>query len=1236
MPTKFTAENTKPTQENLKKLFGAVTESGMTPQQVLDRMQHAIAYRFLTAKFGDGITSIPQLKITQAGGNKLGIKSMKGVFNSNRGPFTFTIEGGDVRYKPAQRKRGDEQGAEFRSMTPGFDSFASRTDDSKPCVCIVSKHGFDIGLQYRPGDMRHGRKLTVGYGHIRGVRGADGMSADVYLGPDLDSDRVFVVRQLDYDTGEFDEHKIMMGFNNLQKAEQAYKKNMTAKMFGGIREITEGDVAKLDGEGFRSKTPGAGYVYDIEEPQLPIVDRKSRSFTPQQSEKIGFVMREFKAGTLRSSSGKIVTDPDQAKAIAFSEAGLKQTDDMGLPSHYFSMQDADPDPRLARFGLAGYNKPKRTPSHPSKSHVVLAKEGDTVKLIRFGQQGVSGSPPSEGESKSEAARRKSFKARHAKNIAKGKLSAAYWADKVKWDEADQSDQMDAYEDMTDKQRYEFDEALRELDAQGPYTKDEVAYTHPAPDRDRGVKCFNCAYKAVDSPEAGPMRCVLVDGPILADGVCTEAIIPPKFLSDAEPAVGINSLSQSPDVSMLEKQDKACGESFIPDDHDCNVGEEGESKQNPLQKFMGWMGGQNPEKTKKIAVMGGYTALLAGAIAFGVAGQASAKAARRQAKSASFSPRPAQMPPTAEQAVDRFMDDYLKPGEMADIIKDFLKMQEEKGAPGFTPRPRPRSYSPMSSEEVDEVLRNVLGDDYERLVGGQTDAADFDMELLPPAAAAADVEIVTKGFKAATDKTVTAVPMVMEQGNALTGLVKSGDDYYEVSLTRGEKGIAVRTKEVELAEFAKEIWTQSRADKACGESFIPDDHECTKEEEEKQPKAEPAPKRKTSSRQVSKEGALRLAAQVFGIAAGAYLLEEGMVMGADRIITPAVRARRRPLGEQFVEVMQRAAEPAARAVSAAQKELDAKMAAGIFLKEGRDIYRTRAPGFAPDRKRGREMLRAAMGDEFDRVGAQRIELGSRLIGKDLSAQGKDLMLDARFYGRQGQPLDASQFEGNRFDIDRDRVAQRFISNQDVERTLGKGGFGQVVQLKNGNALKVGLIAEDLELNVLMGEAGIGPKIEDFGMIPNSAAQFIEMETIDFDPVWRDDKSFPRMDVDSEDLAESIAQMHRAGVSHGDLHLRNVGTDANGKVRIIDFGLAEFHPDDFYSKVVDDLARVDGRGGSRGLFSGPEAGPTALQANRLMFDHNNLIASNLKGDEYRAAKREIGRQWLEFISDDEATV
>ena len=87
---------------------------------------------------------------------------------------------------------------------------------------------------------------------------------------------------------------------------------------------------------------------------------------------------------------------------------------------------------MKKEGLSGVNKPKRTPKHPTKSHVVMASEGGKYKLIHFGQQGVSGSPKKQGESDSYAKRRKSFKARHAKNINKGKMSAAYWADKVKW------------------------------------------------------------------------------------------------------------------------------------------------------------------------------------------------------------------------------------------------------------------------------------------------------------------------------------------------------------------------------------------------------------------------------------------------------------------------------------------------------------------------------------------------------------------------------------------------------------------------------------------------------------------------------------------------------------------------------------------------------------------------------------------------------------------------------------
>ena len=91
------------------------------------------------------------------------------------------------------------------------------------------------------------------------------------------------------------------------------------------------------------------------------------------------------------------------------------------------------DPRLARAGVSGYNKPKRTPNHPKKSHIVVAKEGSKIKTIRFGEQGAkTAGKPKAGESDRMKKKRASFKARHSKNISKGKMSAAYWANKVKW------------------------------------------------------------------------------------------------------------------------------------------------------------------------------------------------------------------------------------------------------------------------------------------------------------------------------------------------------------------------------------------------------------------------------------------------------------------------------------------------------------------------------------------------------------------------------------------------------------------------------------------------------------------------------------------------------------------------------------------------------------------------------------------------------------------------------------
>lgn len=97
------------------------------------------------------------------------------------------------------------------------------------------------------------------------------------------------------------------------------------------------------------------------------------------------------------------------------------------------MAENKKDPRLERAGVSGYNKPKRTPDHPTKSHIVVAKDGDQIKTIRFGEQGAkTAGKPKAGESEAMKDKRDSFKARHAKNIARGKMSAAYWADQEKW------------------------------------------------------------------------------------------------------------------------------------------------------------------------------------------------------------------------------------------------------------------------------------------------------------------------------------------------------------------------------------------------------------------------------------------------------------------------------------------------------------------------------------------------------------------------------------------------------------------------------------------------------------------------------------------------------------------------------------------------------------------------------------------------------------------------------------
>jgi hypothetical protein len=170
--------------------------------------------------------------------------------------------------------------------------------------------------------------------------------------------------------------------------------------------------------------------------------------------------KEYLYPTIREQNGKLVqlSDEDAFKQamdkkdyIAFegdnrteqATAVSKKISDLVIPMRQMNKQMTEgrlpfkkggsADTRLKRAGVSGYNKPKRTPSHPKKSHIVVAKVGDQIKTIRFGEQGAStAGKPKAGESAKMVAKRKSFKARHARNIKKGRMSAAYWADKVKW------------------------------------------------------------------------------------------------------------------------------------------------------------------------------------------------------------------------------------------------------------------------------------------------------------------------------------------------------------------------------------------------------------------------------------------------------------------------------------------------------------------------------------------------------------------------------------------------------------------------------------------------------------------------------------------------------------------------------------------------------------------------------------------------------------------------------------
>ena len=141
-----------------------------------------------------------------------------------------------------------------------------------------------------------------------------------------------------------------------------------------------------------------------------------------------------KAREALSDSEYAATTAKKRKDKAAGKQHSKQPDKIADKTRKFRMaKGGKADSRLKRAGVSGYNKPKRTPNHPTKSHIVVAKEGDKIKTIRFGEQGAStAGKPKAGESAKMKAKRKSFKARHRKNIAKGKMSAAYWANKVKW------------------------------------------------------------------------------------------------------------------------------------------------------------------------------------------------------------------------------------------------------------------------------------------------------------------------------------------------------------------------------------------------------------------------------------------------------------------------------------------------------------------------------------------------------------------------------------------------------------------------------------------------------------------------------------------------------------------------------------------------------------------------------------------------------------------------------------
>ena len=162
--------------------------------------------------------------------------------------------------------------------------------------------------------------------------------------------------------------------------------------------------------------------------------QKWRTKSGKKSSETGERYLPKKAREALTDSEYAATTAAKRKDKAAGKQHSKQPKKIAEKTAKFRMaKGGKADGRLKRAGVSGYNKPKRTPNHPTKSHIVVAKEGDKIKTIRFGQKGAkTAGKPKAGESAKMKAKRKSFKARHAKNIKRGKMSAAYWADKVKW------------------------------------------------------------------------------------------------------------------------------------------------------------------------------------------------------------------------------------------------------------------------------------------------------------------------------------------------------------------------------------------------------------------------------------------------------------------------------------------------------------------------------------------------------------------------------------------------------------------------------------------------------------------------------------------------------------------------------------------------------------------------------------------------------------------------------------